>query len=58
MGELGNLIIKKQPDFDHRNFGYMSLSAMIKSIDRFEIDFRQTADPNIKHVFVRDREAT
>ena len=57
MGELGNLILKKQPDFDNRNFGYKSLSAMIKSIDRFEIDFRQTADPNIKHVFVRDKEA-
>ena len=57
MGELGNLMIKKQPDFDHRNFGFKSLSALIKSIDRFEIDFRQTTDPNIKHVFVRDREA-
>jgi len=57
MGELGNLILKKQPDFDNRNFGFKSLSAMIKSIDRFEIDFRQTADPNIKHVFVRDKEA-
>ena len=58
MGELGNLILKKQPDFDHRNFGFKSLSAMIKSIDRFEIEFRQTTDPNIKHVFVRDKEAT
>ena len=57
MGELGNLILKKQPDFDHRNFGYKSLSAMIKSIDRFETDFRQTTDPNIKHVFVRDKES-
>ena len=57
MGELGNLILKKQPDFDCRNFGFKSLSAMIKSIDRFETDFRQTADPNIKHVFVRDLEA-
>ena len=56
MGELGNLILKKQPDFDHRNFGFKSLSAMIKSIDRFEIEFRQTTDPNIKHVFVRDKE--
>lgn len=55
MGELGNLILKKQPDFDHRNFGFKSLSAMIKSIDRFEIEFRHTTDPNIKHVFVRDR---
>jgi len=57
MGELGNLILKKQPDFDHRNFGHKSLSSMIKSIDRFETDFRQTTDPNIKHVFVRDKES-
>jgi hypothetical protein len=57
MGELGNLILKKQPDFDHRNYGYKSLSAMIKSIDRFNIEFRQTTDPNIKHVFVSDKEA-
>lgn len=58
MGELGNLILKKQPDFDHREFGFNSLSAMIKTIDRFEIDFRQTTDPNIKHPYVRDKEAT
>jgi len=57
LGELGNLILKKQPDFDHRNFGYKSLSAMIKSIDRFETDFRQTTDPNIKHVWVKDKKA-
>jgi len=57
LGELGNLILKKKPDLDHRNFGYKSLSAMIKSIDRFETDFRQTTDPNIKHVFVRDKES-
>jgi len=56
-GELGNLILKKQPDFDHRYYGYKSLSAMIKSIDRFETDFRHTTDPNIKHVFVRDKES-
>ncbi len=57
MGELGNLILKKQPDFDCRNFGYKSLSALIKSMDRFEVDFRHTADPNIKHPYVRDKKA-
>lgn len=57
MGELGNLLVKKKPDFDCRNYGYKTLSAMIKSIDRFEVDFRQTTDPNIKHPFVRDKEA-
>ena len=57
MGELGNLLLKKKPDFDCRNYGYKSLSAMIKALDRFEVDFRQTTDPNIKHPFVRDKEA-
>ncbi|MGE4484823.1 MAG: NYN domain-containing protein [Oscillospiraceae bacterium] len=57
MGELGNLIMKKQPDFDPRSFGFKSLSALIKSIERFEVDFRQTTDPNIKHPYVSDKEA-
>ena len=57
MGELGNLLIKKRPDFDCRNYGYKSLSALIKSFDRFDVDFRQTTDPNIKHPYVRDKEA-
>ena len=56
MGELGTLLLKKQPDFDPRNFGFNSLSSMIKSIDRFQVDFRNTADPNIKHPFVKDKE--
>ncbi len=57
MGELGNLILKKKPDFDHRNYGFKKLSSLIKSIDRFEVDFRHTTDRNITHVFVRDKEA-
>ncbi len=57
MGDLGNLLLKKQPDFDCRNFGFKSLSALVKTLDRFEVDFRQTADPNIKHPYVRDKEA-
>jgi uncharacterized LabA/DUF88 family protein len=56
MGELGNLIIKKKPDFDSRNFGYRSISALIKSLDRFEVEFHKTSDPNIKHPYVKDKE--
>ena len=57
MGELGNLISKKMPDFDCRSYGFKSLSALIKSLDRFEIDFRRTADPNVKHPYVKDKKA-
>lgn len=57
MGELGNLLRRKKPDFDCRNYGFNSLSSLIKSIERFDIDFRQTSDPNIKHPYVKDKEA-
>jgi len=57
LGELGNLLLKKQPDFDPRNYGFLKLTPLIKSIPRFEIDVRQTRDPNIKHIYVRDTEA-
>jgi len=56
LGELGNLLLKKQPDFDPRNFGFNKLTPLIKSIPRFEIDVRQTRDANIKHMYVRDTE--
>ena len=57
LGELGNLLLKKQPDFDARNYGFLKLTPLIKSIPRFEIDVRETRDANIKHIYVRDREA-
>lgn len=33
MGELGNLLVKKQPDFDPRNFGFSKLTQLVKSLD-------------------------
>ncbi len=57
LGELGNLILKKKPDFDPRNFGFSKLTPLIRSLDRFEVDVRQTSDANIKHIYVRDKRA-
>ena len=56
LGDVGNLILKKQPDFDPRNFGFNKLTTLIKSIDLFEIDVRQTSAPNVKHIYVKARE--
>lgn len=53
LGEVGNLVIKKQTDFDPRNFGYSKLAPMLKSIDRFEVDERETDKKGIKLVYVR-----
>lgn len=57
LSNLGNLIIKKQPDFDPRNFGFGKLSAMLKALPRFEVEVRPTSDPNVKPMYIRDREA-
>ena len=57
MGELGNILPRKQPDFDPRNYGFEKLTTMVKSIDRFEIDARPTSAPNVKHIYVRDKKA-
>jgi len=55
LGEVGNLIIKKQPDFDARNYGYKRLALLIKSTGAFDMDERLTdkGNGNIKHVYVR-----
>ncbi len=53
LGEIGSLILKKQPDFDPRNFGFAKLAMLIKSIDKFVVDERETEKKNIKLVYVR-----
>lgn len=54
LGELGNLLLKKQPNFDPRNHGFSKLTPLLKSMPRFVIDARQTKDANIKHIYVKD----
>lgn len=50
LGEIGNLILKKQPNFDPRNFGFLKLTPLIKSLPQFEIDKRD------KLVYIRNKE--
>lgn len=55
MGELGNFLQKKYPDFDPRNYGFTKLTPLIKRMDRFEIDVRPTSAPGVKHIYLRDK---
>ena len=57
MGDLGNLLVKKQPDFDPRNFGFSKLSKMMKSLPRFQVEVRPTSQPNVTHILVRDKQS-
>jgi Fe-S-cluster formation regulator IscX/YfhJ len=55
LGELGNLLLKKKPDFDPRNFGFPKMLPLIKSLNKFEIDVRDTGKHNAKHIYVRKK---
>ena len=56
LGDVGNLIVKKKPEFDPRNYGFSKLTPMLKSLTEIlEIDERDSDKKGIKHVYVRLR---
>lgn len=56
LGDVGNLINKKKPDFDPRNFGFDKLTPFIKSLNKhFDIDERITDRAKIKLVYIRTK---
>lgn len=55
LGELGNFVLKKMPDFDPRNYGFTKLLPLLKSMNKFEIDERETGKNNIKHIYIRKK---
>ena len=56
LGDVGNLLLKKQPNFDPRNFGYQKLTPLIKSLPQFEMDIRSTDKGGIKLVYIKNKE--
>jgi uncharacterized LabA/DUF88 family protein len=54
LGDVGNTIVKKKPEFDPRNYGFVKLTPMMKSMtDILEIDERESEKKGIKHVYVK-----
>mgnify|MGYP000524710807 CR=1 FL=1 len=56
LADLGNLLLKKKPDFDPRNYGFEKLLPLIKSLNMFEIDVRETGRKNTRLVYLRIRQ--
>ncbi len=55
LGVLGNLILKKKPDFDPRNYGYKKLIDLIKTVKEIAIDERKSGKNNISHFYVKTK---
>lgn len=55
LGEVGSLLLKKQPQFDPRNYGFNKLTPMLKSLrSMIEIDERESPGKgHSKHIYAR-----
>lgn len=56
LGDVGNLLQKKQPNFDSRNYGFEKLTPLIKSIKKFDIQIRENPKGQFKLVYVRNKQ--
>jgi len=53
LGNLGSFILKRKPDFDPRNYGFPKLLPLIKNINKFVIDERDSGINNIRHIYLK-----
>ncbi len=56
LGDVGSLLQKKQPNFDSRNYGFQKLTPLIKSINNFEVETRDSGKGRFKLIYVRIKE--
>lgn len=57
LGELGNVLNKRYPDFDTRNYGFTKLTPFLSSLKHFEIrSTRNKSNPSISLKYIRNKE--
>lgn len=55
LGDVGSLILKKQPNFDPRNFGFVKLTPLFKSLHQFEMEQRDQTNGRFKLIYVKNK---
>jgi uncharacterized LabA/DUF88 family protein len=55
LGLVGNNLQKKSPEFDSRNFGFRKLYDLVKSLDLFDTDERQSKNQPGKIIYIREK---
>ncbi|WP_254896816.1 OST-HTH/LOTUS domain-containing protein [Amycolatopsis sp. Hca4] len=54
LAAVGNIILKRRPDFDARNYGYPKLSGLIEATTLFQVDRRSVGAGKPAVVYVLD----
>ncbi|MBQ9988388.1 MAG: NYN domain-containing protein [Clostridia bacterium] len=55
LSAVGNLLNKRRPDFDTRNYGERKLSTLIIKLNAFDLQHRETEYPGVKQIYIRRR---
>ena len=55
LGDVGSLILKKQPNFDSRNFGFQKLTPLFKSTKKFEVEEREKGNSRFRLIYVKNK---
>lgn len=55
IGDIGNKLQKRYPDFDVRNFGYNKFTPFIKSLDLFDIKSERINGSNNKLIYIKEK---
>ncbi len=55
LGDVGSLILKKQPNFDSRNYGFDKLTPLFKATNKFEIEQRDRSGSRFKLIYVKNK---
>ena len=56
LGDIGNHLLLRKPDFDSRNYGFAKLSLLVKSYNAlFEVEERPGKTKRLKAIYVRNK---
>ena len=55
LASVGTMLLKRQADFDPRNYGFPKLLPLIKQMDAFEIDERMSGLSNARNIYLKVR---
>jgi hypothetical protein len=55
LGNVGQYVANRSPEFDSRNYGYAKLGNLVRAIGLFETDERASDTSPAKLIYVRDK---
>jgi len=56
LSDIGNILTKRYPDFDVRNYGFVKLTPFVSSLGEFEIRSERRKNYNVSLIYIKRKE--